>query len=771
MMMKTGKKLTKTDLSERRGPGRWEKGALVAALLCLLAPFVYMARDRHGPEPPPVKEAVFVGSEKCATCHKEVYSKWQGSHHDLAMDKAVDSTVLGDFRNVSFTDPYNGVVSRFFRDGEKFMVETEGPEGKRSSFEIAYVFGVEPLQQYLIPFPGGRLQCLTVAWDTRKGRWYRLPPYDVKGPEDWLHWTRGGQNWNGMCSECHSTRVRKQYDMGNDSYATSWFAIDVGCEACHGPGSVHSEWAAQSPLARAPLTNFGLKVRTDLAAKPQQEVICAACHARRFQLGDNVHGQGDLLDLLVPSLLEEGLYYPDGQIKDEVYEYGSFTQSRMYRLGVRCSDCHDMHSLKTHRDGNDLCLQCHRADDYDTPNHHFHKRVHNGKPSEGYLCIRCHMPGKNYMGIDFRLDHSLRIPRPDLSQRLKTPNACSSSGCHNDKPLSWVEQNYDDWYGRKRKTHYGEVLDAGRRQARDAGPALVKLAQDTTAAPIVRATAISLLSSYPGEATLIAMKQALQDGDSLIRYTAIRNIDHLDTKTMLELVAPKLYDKVKAVRIEAAYRIAGINRGEVRKDDLAALDRGVEEYKLAMTYNGDFAPQRYNLGNLAMAQQKPEEAIRYFQQALAIDDQFFPAKVHLAMEYGKKGDLAGAEKLLREVLAQNPTLYEVAYNLGLLLGEMGSYQEAEKFLGQAADGIPGFSRARYNQALALFKLQRWEEGTEVMEKVVDADPANQEYFITLANVYLRTGQLEKVKQLTERVLRRVPDHAAAKQLQAKMSGQ
>ncbi|SDP74230.1 tetratricopeptide repeat protein [Desulforhopalus singaporensis] len=766
--MKKHKKTAQTGPATPKKAGVWEKGAIVAALFCLVAPFFYLARDSHGPPPPPVNKAVFIGSPKCADCHRVVYDKWQKSHHDLAMDKASDATVIGDFNNAYFTDPYQGVVSRFFREGDKFMVETEGPDGERGTFEIVYVFGVEPLQQYLVPFPGGRLQCLTIAWDTKKSQWYRLPPYEVKGPGDWLHWTRGGQNWNSMCAECHSTRVSKQYDMASNSYTTNWFAIDVGCEACHGPGSVHAEWAAQSPLARVSLANFGLAVQTDPAAKQQQEIICAPCHSRRYQLGDNDHTQGGLLDLLVPSLLEEGLYFPDGQIKDEVYEYGSFTQSRMYQMDVRCSDCHDVHSLKTHKQGNDLCLQCHRAEDYDTPNHHFHKKEHNGKPSEGHLCIRCHMPGKNYMGIDFRLDHSIRIPRVDLSQRLKTPNACSANGCHNDKSYAWIQQSYDTWYGKKRKTHYGEVIAAARHQSPDAGPRLIKLAQDATIAPIVRATALSLLRYYPGEASLAALKLGLQDENSLIRHTAIRNMDYLDSKTMRELVAPKLYDKVKAVRIEAAYKLAALKRSDLRKADLAAFDRGIAEYLIAMQYNGDFAPQRYNLGNLAMKQHKSTEAIRYYQQALSIDDQFYPAKVNLAMEYSRTGKLASAEKLFREVLEEQPDLYEVAYNLGLLYGEMGKYQQAATFLGKAADGMPQFARARYNQALALLRLQRWEDGIEAMEKVVYAEPENQTYFMTLADLYLRTAKLEEVQQLTARILKLVPDHAAALQLKARL---
>ena len=90
-------------------------------------------------------------------------------------------------------------------------------------------------------------------------------------------------------------------------------------------------------------------------------------------MDDNIHRHADFLDYGLPQLLTEGLYYPDGQILDEVYVYGSFMQSKMYARDVRCSDCHDVHSIRRIKDGNDLCLQCHRAAIYDQKGHHFHK--------------------------------------------------------------------------------------------------------------------------------------------------------------------------------------------------------------------------------------------------------------------------------------------------------------------------------------------------------------------------------------------------------------
>lgn len=742
---------------------RWERLALIAAVVILLSPGLYLLRSRSLAPPPPEAPAQFVGSEKCKPCHETAYDKWSGSDHDRAMDVATEATVLGDFGNVPFFDAYNNVTSRFFHKGEKFFVQTEGLDGSRGEFEIAYTFGVYPLQQYLVPFPGGRLQCLNIAWDVDRKQWYRLPPFERITPDNWLHWTKGGQTWNVMCAECHSTNVSKGYDPATETYATTWSEIDVGCEACHGPGSKHMEWAAKPPLARAKTKNYGLAVRTGNLDTGELIRICAPCHSRRFQLGDNHHQEGALLDLMVPQLLNEGLYYPDGQILDEVYVYGSFVQSKMYQRGVRCSDCHDVHSLKTHQEGNELCTQCHRAEIYDAKAHHFHKKEHEGRPSDGYLCVKCHMPGRYYMGVDYRPDHSLRIPRPDLSVVLGTPNACSAESCHADKTLAWNIENYTKWYGETRRPHYGAAIKAGRDHKPGANTELARLAGDALLPAIVRATALSLLRSYPGEASQTALAGALEDHDAVIRYTAIRSLEYFDAETRLKRIAPKLYDPVKAVRMEAAMMLSMLPEERLRRDDRDAFHEALNEYREAMLYNADLAPQRYNLGNLAVNLGEEQSAQADYEKAIAIDDQFYPAKVNLAMLYNRQGRNRLAEKLLREVVAQEPELYEVAYSLGLLLAEMKQYEDAAYYVGRAAAGLD-YGRAYYNQGQILLALGRSEQAEQAFQKSLSLAPQDQDAFMALANLYLRTRQADKARAMAESLLREHPEHQGAREL-------
>ena len=165
--------------------------------------------------------ATFVGQQTCTACHQQQVELWQGSHHDLAMQVADDSTVLGDFDDTTFT--HFGVTSTFSRRGDRFVARTEGPDGELHDYEIAYSFGVEPLQQYLVEFPGGRYQPLSIAWDTRPSeqggqRWFHLYPDEPIAPDDPLHWTGLNQNWNFMCAECHSTDLQKNYRVEDDTY-------------------------------------------------------------------------------------------------------------------------------------------------------------------------------------------------------------------------------------------------------------------------------------------------------------------------------------------------------------------------------------------------------------------------------------------------------------------------------------------------------------------------------------------------------------------------
>jgi tetratricopeptide (TPR) repeat protein len=679
----------------KRSAARWELIGLVAlAVIILLVP-IYVLR-RGGEAPPPLVKAppTFVGRGECKSCHEPEFNSWLNSDHDKAMDVAADSTVLGDFDDAVFTS--KGTTSRFFRRDGKFFVHTVGPGGKMADFEITHTFGHEPLQQYLVPFEGGRFQCLTIAWDVDEGRWFDLYAHADIPQDDWLSWTGGGQNWNGMCAECHSTNLEKGYDPGTKTFNTTWFEIDVSCEACHGPGSHHVEWAKIQPMARPVVADFGLAVPTRDLGTVEFVNLCAPCHARRVILGDYDHTQTHLLEKLVPSTLDQGLYHADGQILDEVYVYGSFVQSKMFANDVSCRDCHDSHSLKLKFEGNDLCLQCHLGETYDSYDHHFHKKIHEGKPSDGALCVKCHMPEQAYMVIDERADHSLRVPRPDLAEITGSPNACNTADCHGDKSVAWSVEHYEKWYGLARKPHFGTTLAAGRTGSPEARDDLIRLAGDMLYPAMVRATALSLLPNYPSEESTAAFARALADEDALVRYTAVNNVSAGSGEELLDLLTPLLFDPIRSVRIMAASRIADAPAAMLKPYQQEALAGALVEYEEAMAYSLDFSFGGFNLGNLYARLGEADKAEQFFIAAIEIDDLFVPARANYAILLNSLGRNEEAEVQLRAALAAEPAMYDLAYSLGLLLGEMGKYEEAEKYLAIAVEGMPGHPRAAYN---------------------------------------------------------------------------
>jgi tetratricopeptide (TPR) repeat protein len=739
----------------------WRKIAVAGAAAIVLSVPIYALKEtivRTRRAPALSQEARFVGRGECIDCHRAAYDAWRGSDHDLAMDTASDSTVFGDFDNAVFSR--DGVTARFFRRGGKFWAATEGPEGTPGEFEIAYTFGYDPLQQYLVRFPGGRLQCLTIAWDTVRKEWFSLYPGQRIPPGDWLHWTRNAQNWNGMCAECHSTNLVKNYDAAAKTFATTWSEIDVSCEACHGPGSRHVAWAKLPPMARPAIENYGLLVRTAGATAREEVEICAPCHSRRTELGDYDHTKQSLLDNVIPALLDETLYFADGQIRDEVYEYASFAQSKMFKNGVRCGDCHDVHGLELHAKDNELCTRCHERDVYDGYDHHFHKSVFEGKPSDGRLCVKCHMPERPYMVVDWRADHSLRVPRPDLTRRIGAPNACAQSGCHGDKPLAWIEEYYDRWHGQARKPHYGTILAAGREGKEDALDDLIRVAGDTLYPAIVRATALSLLDLYPGAAVTAAFDRALSDEDPLIRHTAVDRAATADPEGLAEIVSPLLFDPVRAVRMRTAARLAGFPDGLFKPYQSEALEKSIADYENAMKHSLDFSFAGHNLGNLYTALGDAEKAERYYKSAIEVDDLFYPAKTNLAVLYNAQGRNEEAERLLKEILAAYPEHHDAAYSLGLLLSEMNRFEEAAAYLERAARGMPGRARVLYNYGLAAQAAGRMEDAERALERALELEPANYDFLYALADHYAKRGEYRRALPVAERMLAARPDDPA-----------
>jgi Flp pilus assembly protein TadD/formate-dependent nitrite reductase cytochrome c552 subunit len=743
--------------------------ALLAAVLAWQAARAPLDPAPVAPAPAPAPlAATFVGSGECRSCHANEYAAWTPSQHARAMQHASEATVLGDFSDARFS--FDRVTSTFFRRDGRYFVRTDGPDGTLADFEVKYTFGVAPLQQYLVEFPGGRLQALAVSWDTRPKdqggqRWFRQYPNEKIDSRDELHWTKRAQNWNFMCADCHSTDVAKGYDAASDSYRTTWKEIAVGCESCHGPGSSHIAWArTRSADADKGLTvalderrgvTWSMDPTTGTAQRSRERLseresdVCAQCHARRAQVAEGYRAGGRFLDHYVPSLLTAPLYHADGQQLDEVYIWGSWLQSRMNQAGVTCSDCHDPHSQKLRGDGNAVCGTCHAAGKYDAPSHHRH-----AVGSAGAQCADCHMPRTTYMVVDPRRDHSMRVPRPDQSVALGVPNACN--GCHTRQDAQWAAAAVRGWLGRDARGTQAFAPTFHAADARQAGAAgaLAGLVNDGTQPPIVRASAIERLASL-GAADAETVRRAVRDAHPLVRLAAVRLADALPPDEVARL-APLLGDPLRAVRIEAAHALAG-REGTLSPLVRDAWQRAADEYVASLQYTADRPESRAALGSFHARRGRFDAAQAAFAQALVLDPQFVPAYLNAADALRAAGREGESKVMLRTGLARAPADASLHHALGLALVRSGQRAEALRELERAVRLAPAEPRYTFVLAVALHSTGRPTEAIKLLERAAARWPGDRDILIALATMQRDAGQSEAARHTAVKAMQAFPN--------------
>jgi predicted CXXCH cytochrome family protein len=726
----------------------------------------------------------FVGSETCAGCHAAEASLWHASQHAHAMDHATEKTVLGDFNDASFD--YFGVHSRFFRKDGKFLIETDGPDGKLATFEVKYVFGLDPLQQYLVEFPDGRIQALSLSWDSRPKeqggqRWFHLYPHEEIKANDVLHWTKLNQNWNFMCAECHSTGVRKNYDAKTDSFHTSWAEISVGCETCHGQGSRHVAWAEEQRSwwpYKTDDPDKGLIVRfherqgvtwnTDpRSGQPQRSATpaslrkevetCGLCHARRGLISEDWVPGRPLTDTHMVALLADGVFQPDGQMLDEVYNYGSFKQSKMFKAGVTCSDCHDPHSAKLKLAGDKVCLQCHAAEPYATPAHNHHQGV-----TPEVTCVACHMPARTYMVVDRRHDHSFRVPRPDLSPALGTTNACND--CHQDKSPEWAAAAIEGWFGPDRKglQTYGQAFHAGWQDGGSAAQLLAAVAADANAPSFARASAYTALAAYLSPATLGLARKGLADPDPMVRIGALDMLEAVPARDLWPVISTLLADPVRGVRIRAASLLADMPVQGLSAQDRAKLASATQEFIAAQELNADRPEARAMLGGFYTRRGEAEKAEAEYKAALRLSPAYGPASANLADLYRAQKRDAEAEAVLRQGLEASPQDAGLHHALGLALVRLKRNDAALAELAKAAELEPRRARYAYVYAVALEGNGQRNEAIEVLKDSLAKHPEDRDTLGALIGFSRDAGDKDAALGYAEQLARLEPNNEELK---------
>ncbi len=678
----------------------------------------------------------YVGDQSCKKCHSTEFKEWKQSHHYMAMLPPNDSTVKGDFNNITFTA--DGVTSRFFKKGKKFFINTEGDDGKNHDFEVKYTFGFTPLQQYLIQFPGGRMQVPRLSWDVNKKKWFNQYAGQKIPSHDWLHWTGNAQNWNTMCASCHSTNLRKNYDLKTDTYKTSYSVINVSCESCHGAGKQHIDFMNGDYKSGSRVAGSFLKLTKNSGQKEELNT-CAPCHARVSELSGSHIDSKEIMDNYIPQIPDTENYHADGQVDDEDYIYTSFLQSKMFHKGVTCSTCHNPHSAKLKRIGNQTCTLCHVPAQYDVPKHTFHK-----KGTAAAECKNCHMPGKLYMGNDLRHDHSFRVPRPDLSVKYGTPNACSN--CHKDKSEKVLADAVIKWYGPNRKYHFAEDLIPGSRLDAQSEKHLTNLIDNKFVPKIIKATATFYLGSIPTQTSLNTILARLASKEAQIRYRALRSLASFPVESWMEAVGPLLSDPVRAVRIAAADLYITIPSNQVPTQYGQAFSSAQIELEKSLRYQTDFSTGNVMLADYYLKLKDYSNAEKFYLRGLKKDSNMNYAWLNLSAAYNSQGKNTQALQTLESALKNDAKNERIYYNMALLYNEMNNIPAAEKAFSKAVELKSTNSRVYYNYGLLLNQNKKFAAAESVLMKGISLNPSDPELYYALTFVYIQSNNKVKAMQ-------------------------
>jgi tetratricopeptide (TPR) repeat protein len=682
------------------------------------------------------QSVAYVGDQSCKKCHATEFKEWKQSHHYMSMLPPNDSTVKGDFNNVTFSA--DGVSSRFYKKGSKFYINTEGDDGKNHDFEVKYIFGFTPLQQYLVQFPGGRMQVPRLSWDVNKKKWFNQYAGQKIPSHDWLHWTGNAQNWNTMCATCHSTNLRKNYDIESDTYKTSYNIINVSCESCHGAGKSHVDFINGDYKSGERVTGSFMKLAKN--SKQTEELnTCAPCHARISEINGSHIESKEIMDNYIPQIPDTEFYHADGQVNDEDYIYTSFLQSKMFHKGVTCSTCHNPHSAKLKRPGNQTCTLCHIPTKYDVPAHTFHK-----KGTAAAECKNCHMPGKLYMGNDLRHDHSFRVPRPDLSVKYGTPNACSN--CHKDKSEKVLSDAIVKWFGPKRKYHFADDLIPGSRLNAESEKHLTNLIDNKFVPKIIKATATFYLGSIQTQTSLNTILARLASKEAQIRYRALRSLASFPAENWIEAVGPLLSDKVRAVRIAAADLYVTIPSNQIPENYTVPFAAAQIELEKSLRFQTDFSTGNVMLADYYLKLKDYSNAEKFYLRGLKKDSNMNYAWLNLSAAYNSQGKNTQALQALESALKNDSRNERIYYNMALLYNEMNNIPAAEKAFAKAVALKSTNSRVYYNYGLLLNQSKKFKAAETVLLKGIQINPSDSELFYALTFVYIQSNNKVKTMQ-------------------------
>ncbi len=629
------------------------------------------------PKPETNGYAAYAGSESCRDCHRDDYNLWSQSHHALAersLRTGTDQPAFVPARSLQ----HGSETTTFQATDGQYQIVTLGPESNRQPYRVERVIGHDPLLQYLTPMPGGRYQVQEASYNPKSNQWFYVYGDDFRYPGEFGHWTGRGMNWNSMCAECHNTRLHKNYEATTDSYHTTMAEMGVGCEACHGPLKAHNEWQQAHP-------HTTLHDPTVSPLSPTSIVgLCGSCHSRNTDLTENFRPGDSFYDHYSLEILDYSKrWYPDGQIKDEDYEFEAFLGSKMYHAGVTCLDCHNPHSYKNALQGNDLCMRCHDGSYPKAPKIDITGHDHECKSD----CIGCHMPVTVYMQRHPRHDHGFSIPDPLLTKELSIPNACNR--CHVGKSTDWALEYTEQWYGtnmNRQTRERARWIAAAESGEPGANGKLTALLDDTNRSPYWCAVAAGLLSQWAVEpATQAALLAQLKNEHPLVRERAIRALEPaLAYTNVFAALTPMLNDPLRNVRVATAW---------VLRATVDIHCQAGEDLQRMLDLEADQPTGQFEEAMLLLARQQPAEALVHLKKATAWDKLSPPFLCTEAVNQDQLGQLTEALKTLDQAETAVPDDPHIPYVRAMILKRNGRDDEARVAVKRALKIQPDFQPA------------------------------------------------------------------------------
>ena len=686
-------------------------------------------------------------SSDCGSCHAEIYHSWAASHHahaHRATDAGADASAFEPARSFSL----NGVGYRVaWSAGRPHFVE-QRPGSPPQSYDADFVLGYAPLRQYVIPVGGGRYQMSEIAFDSAKRDWFNVFGGEQRQAGEWGHWRGRGMNWNSFCAQCHLTDFTKNYDPQSDTYQSKWLEHGVGCVQCHDSLSAdhaHAGYETPRPLA------------DQLRNRARSQQTCAPCHARNELLtGEPRPGMPYFDHFRITLPTDPGVFYADGQVRDEDFNWTSLLTSRMGgKAGVTCLDCHDPHSGKTllPAANNALCLQCHggknprNAPIIDPIAHSHHK-----PESAGNQCVACHMPTTTYMQRDPRHDHGFLRPDPLLTKELGIPNACDR--CHADRGIEWQIAANERWYGAaldSRQRQRARAVSGAQKHASDAPDRLTALIASEDV-PAWKATLLLLAIPWAEDPRVSAVAMAaLSDSSPMVRSSAVQ-LAAAGTSTR-ENIRTALHDPVRQVRIDAEWALAA----EISPE--SAEGRELEQY---LGVSADQPIGQFRLGELLAMRGKLSEAQGPLRKAIAWDPNSPAFYETLGAVLSQYGDAYGAAAQFWRGALLDRENANPAYEAALSYSETGNLQEAEGALRETVRRDPGFDRAWYNLGLLLAKTQRAAEALAAIGHAQSIAPKVADYPYAAATIYWSMGRFDEARAQARRALEIDPNHSGAR---------